>query len=562
MKIFKRRDIRPVGGRDLDQIEEEERLYRASVWRTAGIVAASLAFTFVVTTFVVSREPKVDLVNQRVVIAPLENRTGDSKLEALGSVAADWAVQKLQRDWAVQRLQPFQIVPYSTITEYTAIVPQSEKESNYSRALHLARSVGAGIVVWGAYYYDGDSLRFSTQTTDANTGEPVRDPLGRQIDQRIGSWPLVEPHMPSLNAHAAFTQALRFFARGNYEPAAQTFHEAWIADTTFVGARIWEARSLVEARTFEQAGSVLAWTDQRRSRLSVFDRAQLDHITARASYNPDLSYSASSLMTTLAPASDEAARYLAIDALALNNPREARTILSGLDPDHGALRGWPGYYTHLAMAQHMIGNYREELRIARNGKQRFPRDPEIAFTLCRALAALKNRDAAVVAIAQVDLGSPRVRCAEELYAHGERDAATTVASRAIYLYETRRTSFADRLDYPIGFMMLYQNERAYKAMQQMVTLELPAELRSVAQFRLALTAAVAGHRDDAIAYEVAALEKMDDTPYVTLERSRLAAARGQKAEALRLFAEALSSGLPYAESQRALPHAEYRLWIK
>ena len=577
-----RRDIRPVGGRDLDELRQEEELRRKSVLKTTSIIAASLVLTFTVSAFNTAHKDAPVLNNGRVVIAPLENRTGNASFDAIGNAAADWSAQRLIE------LRSIEIVPYSSVAEYTAAAPLSPAANAYSRALELARGVGAGLVVWGAYYVQGDSLRFSAQITDARTGELVRNvpataiglrdslanslsafrenvaiAVTRQMKRPLSGWPAALSHAPAIDAHALFSQGLRLYAHGDVSGAARAFGEAARADTTFLVARIWQARSLVDAGDHFTADTITQHVNDNRSRLTVFDRTQLDHVAARATYNLDLSYGSSAVLVIAAPAADEAFHYLAIDALALNHPREARTALDSINPDHGATRAWPGYYENLAMAQHLVDNFRAESRIALEGRRRFPQDAELNAAACRAYAALNDETAAMNAIRGVNSGAAIVRCAEELLAHNHRAAAATVANSAVRFYNSRRSSVTDRLEHPTALIILGERNRAYDVMAKIAQEEVPAELAAIVQFRLAQFAALAGQNDRAVAHEVSAFEKLVDTPYGTLERARLAAARGNRMEALRMFGEALSNGLPYAEAGRVLPHADVafrRLW--
>ena len=133
-----RRDIRPVGGRDLDEIQEEERLRTSSLVRTAGVLV--LVTAAVALLGEMRSRSDAAYMQQRIVITPFDNRTGDPSLDTLGSLASARVARRLR--------------PLRTIE----VLPQRSIAS-------------AGLLVSGAYYIYGDSLRFGVQITDARSGE-------------------------------------------------------------------------------------------------------------------------------------------------------------------------------------------------------------------------------------------------------------------------------------------------------------------------------------------------------------------------------------------------------
>lgn len=439
-----RRDIRPVGGRDLNEISEEERARATSLWKTTGVVLSILALTFFVGALHTTRDEEPQLAAARVVIMPFENRTGDSTLNSIGGVTADWITQRLMQTRGVE------VVPYSSVIAYVTAAPLAPGLPD-NGAPELARGVGAAYVVWGAYHVTGDSLTYSADMMDVRTGErvreirfartPLNDPLRginvfrenvaysvtRQLRVGLSTWPLAIPRPPSAAAHTAFTRGVTVMTR-NADSAAILFGQAYNLDTSFVQARVWQARALMDAHNVAAADTVAQHANDRRSRLTMYERAHLDHVIHRTQGDLDLRYSSAELMTVLAPASDDAIRLLAIDALAVNHPREARTLLLSVGPDKGWMRGWAGYYENLTIAQHLVRNYREELRLAEEAIFRFPGHPWIRAAQCRALAALERNAEATRIMRHVDDRAAVMYCANELEAHVGYPAAVRVAS--------------------------------------------------------------------------------------------------------------------------------------
>jgi tetratricopeptide (TPR) repeat protein len=75
-------------------------------------------------------------------------------------------------------------------------------------------------------------------------------------------------------------------------------------------------------------------------------------------------------------------------ALSNNQPREALTALSHVNPDRGLLLFSPIYWQTAARSLHELGQYRTELETAERGVSRFPSDPGPQVALIRAYAVL------------------------------------------------------------------------------------------------------------------------------------------------------------------------------
>lgn len=138
-----RRDIRPVGGRDLNEIREEERIRTTSLIKYSLTMAVILCITFILGELRVLAGYKTAENYRRIVIMPFDNRTGDSGLDELGEAAADRVALRLR--------------------------PLPELEVLPARA-----ATSAGVVVAGSYYNHADSIRFGIQLMDAANGQLLR----------------------------------------------------------------------------------------------------------------------------------------------------------------------------------------------------------------------------------------------------------------------------------------------------------------------------------------------------------------------------------------------------
>ncbi len=136
------------------------RLSRKIVLGGATVAALGAAGVLLVGKHAPSLDPS------RVVVTAFEDLSGDSALAPLGHIAAVWVTQALARHAG------------------SAGVPGAATGHLDAAALRaLAAQTGAGTVVVGAYYREGDSVRFHVQIIDATRGtvrrgvEPVGAPL-------------------------------------------------------------------------------------------------------------------------------------------------------------------------------------------------------------------------------------------------------------------------------------------------------------------------------------------------------------------------------------------------
>jgi TolB-like protein len=107
------------------------------------------------------RAPALD--PRRVVVAGFEDLSGDSTLAPLGHIAADWLTQALARRAGLE------VVPGAGTGHLDAADIRA-----------LAAQTGAGTVISGSYYREGDSVRFHVQIIDAARGTLRRgvEPIG------------------------------------------------------------------------------------------------------------------------------------------------------------------------------------------------------------------------------------------------------------------------------------------------------------------------------------------------------------------------------------------------
>src|SRR5256886_1269254 len=122
------------------------------------------------------------LNDRRVVVAVIENHTGDGALDNVGHMAADWVTQGLAPTGLVE-------VGSSMAVMSPSVAPGEHGPGHLDAAgiQTLGRETGAGTVVSGAYYRQADSIRFQVQISAAKDGtvlralEPVAGPISQPL---------------------------------------------------------------------------------------------------------------------------------------------------------------------------------------------------------------------------------------------------------------------------------------------------------------------------------------------------------------------------------------------
>ena len=412
----------------------------------AGAGAAALLY---------DRAPALD--QRRVVVAVIENRTGDSSIDNLGYMAADWVTQGLAQTGLVE------VVPsMSAMTSSAAAGGQAPGHLDAAAIRALGRETGAGTIVSGAYYRQADSVRFQVQISAARDGkvlralDPVAGPLAQPLsavealrqrvmaalatlfDSRLSHWATTASQPPTFQAYQEFIAGLDRFVQFDMPGAIAHFERASAVDTAFRLPLIFAANAHMNVGEFATADSIGHALERHVERFAPLDRSYLAWVLATCRGDGAEALRAARAMANLAPAS-EALYLVAEAAMALNRPREAVDALVALGPDRGFTRGWWVYWSDLTTALHLLGDHRRELKEALEGAHRFPDNPQVLITQVRAFAALGRADeatrrlAATVSLPPVQGWTPAdgmLLAAVELRAHGHAAAADTALAQA------------------------------------------------------------------------------------------------------------------------------------
>jgi tRNA A-37 threonylcarbamoyl transferase component Bud32/TolB-like protein len=578
------------------------RFAAVAVLGVAGLAVAALLL----------HRPASGLNERRVVVAVIENRTGDPALDNLGHMAADWVTQGLAQTGLVE------VVPsMSVMSSSVASGEHGDGHLDAAGIRALGRETGAGTVVSGGYYRQGDSIRFQVQIAAAEDGTvlralepvaaPLSDPLGaveavRQrvmaalatlFDSRLNRWATTATQPPNFRAYQEFIAGLDRFVQFDPHGAIGHFERAAAVDTTFWLPLIFAANAHMNVGGFAAADSLAHVVERHSERLASLDRYYLAWVLAMCRGDRAEAFRASSAMANLAPAS-EALYLVAEDAMALNRPRDAVNALVALGPDRGFTRGWWVYWENLSGALHMLGDHRRELKAALEGARRFPGNPQILSAQVRALAALgrteevTRRLAASVNLSE-ELGwtpaDVMLLAAAELRGHGhpaEAEAALTQgrawlaarspaeAASVEHRYRAALVSYAaGRLDEARReFAGLAGASGAAKNESIPFTYDAPGQLAYLGYS--GAIAARQGNREEALRVDrtLAELKRPYLFGWHTMWRARIHALLGEREVAVNLVRDALSQGYPHLhalhvdlafEPLRAFPPFQERL---
>src|SRR5439155_20936621 len=100
-------------------------------------------------------------------------------LDNLGLMAADWVTQGLSQTGLVE------VVP--SVSVMTSAMSSGVGVRDAAAIRALGEATGAGTVVSGGYYRQGDSVRFQVQVASAEDGRVLRalDPIAAPLEQPL-----------------------------------------------------------------------------------------------------------------------------------------------------------------------------------------------------------------------------------------------------------------------------------------------------------------------------------------------------------------------------------------
>jgi hypothetical protein len=394
----------------------------------------------------------------RLVVAEFSNRTGDSTLDAVGFMAADWLTEGLQRAGAID------VVPMLTALEVSRFL-RGAAESTPGKALRgMREETGADVVVTGSYYRTDDTLALVSQITDLRTGRvltsigPITTPLGNplagvvqmrtramgylasRMDERLASSAGLDATPPTYEAYQEFSTGMLAYASSDFAVATRHLLRAFALDSSAPTPLLFASISLSNQGRYTEADSIAQILALRRNALNPFYQSWLDYRLAFLAGDRPRALAAVRRLATQAPRS-KATYNLAVEALENGYLDEAIRALKSLPPDRGPMRGWLHYWELLGTAYHLKGDLDAETRVGEEARRRYPDRLFALLPSVRALAA-RGEDSELnrllTGAAQlgsdpygVTLGSLLREAGDEAQAHGRSQTGAGYYQRSL-----------------------------------------------------------------------------------------------------------------------------------
>ena len=515
-------------------------------------------------------EPAAKLVARRVLVAPFENRTGDPSLSSLGLMASDWITRGLAQTGLVEAVSPITAVGSARF-----VAQEAGATDERERIAALAAETGAGTVVTGAIYRQGEEILIAAQVTDTITMrllgalEPSRAPVGEplvavenlqsrimasvatRLDSRLAS--LARPSdLPNYEAYNEYSQGLERFILLDFRGAANRWTRANAMDSSFIRPLLLAAMAYLNLSEWEMADGLVQKVVPHRSSLSVLDQLLLDRLVSTFEQDFEGALAAMRRSAELNPQGPGAFDAGAL-ALITNRPREAVERLEAIDFERGFYRGFAPYWHFLTEAYHLLGDHAEEIERARRARELYPSNLSAAWWEARARVALGDfetvRDLIGVdpghGVFDKTAGSVMIASAGELEAHGYPEEAVEIAEAAVEWHNVRlETEGADRVARAGRAEALFAAGRWKEAEEEFVKLAADDPDDLTTRGYLGLLAA--GRGDSVTAQEVSSWFEQLDRPYLWgapyYWRAAIAAWSGDMDRALQLFRDSAAHG--------------------
>lgn len=536
----------------------------------AILAAAVLAFVLFRGFWGKGLEVNPDLV----MVALFENQTGDKSLDPLGRMASDWITQGLSQTGIAE------VVPTMTVLQFSPVMT-SEAGTSQARGqpFSLAQEIGAGIMVSGVYYLADEELQFHSSITDVQRGrlihslEPVQGSVDKKMeviqslrekimgslalyfDKRLDESVMKQIKIPVYEAYQEHLLGYEFFGV-DYAKAVQHFERAVELDPTFMSPKLAIAVAYGNQEQYAKAESILHSINQNREQLSPLECHYVDWYRAELNGRNHEALRFIRLAEKLAPKDIKTNYILGYKALECNRPKEtveAYARLNSVDPEilySIESGGWR--IEVLTGAHHMLGDYKKELKVVREGQNYFPDTIGLKVHEVRALAALGRikevqnviEESLTMKITRTNPGIVMLEASAELRVQGFREEALEIVSMAVDWYKQHMGEADYR--YSLAWS-LYRAER----WQESRTLfeELSAEEPDNIDFKGYLGILAARRGDEEEAQKISEELKHIDRPYLfgshTYWRACISALLGDKQQAVKLLTEAFSQGKSY-----------------
>jgi tRNA A-37 threonylcarbamoyl transferase component Bud32/TolB-like protein len=510
---------------------------------------------------------------ERLVVTPFENRTGDPASDDWGLVAAEYVTRSVERASVVT------VVPASTVRDLVRDVDPAVGMS----LEEIVRRTGARYAVAGSYSAPDGRVRFDVEVTDARTGDLLRalDPVSGAVDsledvvtllaERVAAATVVSPEAnpdfatwsspPSMEVVRAQLAAQDLFCRMRWQEVIDQVQPLLRVAPDYGPLVIMALYSYGNLGRLREADSVIAFIEPRMDRLTTSERFLVDWFQGVFFGDPAKERRAAEQLFRIQPGSY--GYHAGWTALGSNRFADAIERFLAQDLDTPCYRLFALWWRDAAMAYHVLGRYEEELDLARRGREQFPSYRPLIWCEGLALAGLGRMDAVDSLLDVIDglplrpgysPGMQMTWIGLELKVLGLRESYEAVMDRALAWFAAQPAS---ELRYHRG-RTFYYAERWADADTMFAALI--AELPDNFDYR--------GHRGVALAHLERREEALEidrwleqfDSPYqkrfLTRWRAAIAAALGDKVQAVQLLEQAIQEGMDLGYFQRRDPEWE------
>lgn len=513
-----------------------------------------------------------------VAVAVFENKTGDPKLDNIGSMAAERIMQGLTQ------AGQFSIAPIPSVEALSA------ESKSKDRLLALAEMTKAEKIVHGDYYLQGETLQFHAWVDDMAgkknllalkpVSGPVKDPAAALEPLRLklmgGMACVFDPMMkgfelwfkepPNFEAYREFIEGAKAFSRWEWPTAAAHLLRASERDPDLKYAMlqaswayIYQGQKLASLGQYSMADELVQKLEKSRPDLSSAECLLLDVQQAwlRGDFETRLRKWRQFCIETIETGYNGNSEW-AYYALQSNYPQEALDRLAYYDPAYKATpEGAKYYWTMLTIVHHMLGNYKRELKEARRCREQLPELLEILSWEGRALAALGRikdlqklfeESKTLPPLSGYSPSGIMLTAGRELRAHGYKEEATRVLNQALQWYESRpeqeKASVVNRYFLGIAFYVLGKWDKA-KALFEGLHSDVPDNITYLGY--IGAIAAQEGNKEEAlkIAKQLEENKKPYSFGHPTYWRARIVALLGDKEGAVSLLRQAIKQGFSY-----------------
>ena len=554
---------------------------RAQWFLASGVAIALLSAALIAGARDRTNAP-VTADGRRIVVAMFENQTGDSTLNSLQLLAADWMTRGIAATPGVDMLYP------------GVLYVQGRTASGASTsALELAKNNGAQLAIAGTFYRSSDTLFFAGNLIDVASGRVIRAlgpfptkestplegiealrqsttvTLASMLDLRIHDFVSSTSHLPRLDAYHEFIAAEELHWRGDMKNALTHFARAGQLDSSFFLVNARMAITAARAERCDIVDSIAAANSASLSSASDEEKPWILSSVALCDGNMDEVVRLQRGILAQHPRSPLPRWALAGALRRANRPAEAAAILGTFDPEHDL--GWVSggrryfFWRELINAQHAIGDYTGEWKSADRFAHTPPGPIMSYYYKARSFAGRHDPGAAVRMVDSIQSlpaelfepgDSSRIRpiraattgwtiygMSEDLLAHGHPVESRALAKRAVKWVEGRTEEERRDPEYRLIMAQAQMMSGSYREAQALLAGLVNADSTNVT-YIAALGRAAALSGDTATARRIAAslVTKPGERGAGAriLGRAEIAAAMGDRAGAMSIL-----ESLPY-----------------